>query len=102
MTIIPGASGIGKNEALYDYPKIIGAHPELLEEDLLNSRQEPWIGIPANVQPEGSICEPGMMWWIYSIALKDDDWVRKGSKGSNDNNVSPTIIPDEDWSRVGR
>lgn len=91
---------IGKNEALYDYLHTM--HPELLEEDLLNSRQA-IICIPQRA-PEGSILRTeDVMDLLNRIKKFNEDWVRKGfRRGNNDNNVSATIsIPDEDWSRVG-
>ncbi|MCU0357891.1 MAG: hypothetical protein MUE95_09950 [Cyclobacteriaceae bacterium] len=91
---------IGKNEALYDYLSI--NHPELLEEDLLNSKQG-IICIPQKA-PEGSILRTeDVMDLLERIKKFNEDWVRRGfRRGSNANNVSATVsIPDEDWQRVG-
>jgi ribonucleoside-diphosphate reductase alpha chain len=91
---------IGKNEALYDYLSI--AHPELLEEDLLNSKQA-IICIPQK-SPDGSILRTeDVMDLLNRIRKFNEDWVRKGfRRGSNANNVSATVsIPEKDWQRVG-
>jgi ribonucleoside-diphosphate reductase alpha chain len=91
---------IGKNEALYEYLNTM--HPELLEEDLLNSRQA-IICIPQHA-PEGSILRSeDVMDLLQRIKKFNEEWVRKGfRRGNNANNVSATVsIPDGDWSRVG-
>ena len=91
---------IGKNEALYDY--LITQHPELLEDDLLNSKQA-IICIPQKV-PKGSILRnEDVMNLLQRIKKFNTDWVRNGfRRGSNANNVSATVsIPDKDWQRVG-
>ncbi|WKZ60632.1 MAG: hypothetical protein QY309_03950 [Cyclobacteriaceae bacterium] len=91
---------IGKNEALYEYLRI--AHPELLEDDLLNSKQA-IICIPQKA-PEGSILRTeNVMDLLERIKKFNEEWVRKGfRRGSNANNVSATVsIEDGDWERVG-
>lgn len=91
---------IGKNEALYEYLRI--AHPELLEDDQLNSKQA-IICIPQKA-PEGSILRTeDVMQILERIKKFNEDWVRKGfRRGSNANNVSATVcIEDGDWERVG-
>jgi ribonucleoside-diphosphate reductase alpha chain len=91
---------IGKNEALYTYLSIY--HPELLEEDLLNSRQA-IIRIPQKA-PEGSILRTeDVMDLLERIKYFNTEWVRPGfRRGSNANNVSATVsIRKEDWKRVG-
>lgn len=91
---------IGKNEALYDYLRSM--HPELLEDDLLNSRQA-IICIPQHA-PEGSILRTeDVMDLLERIKRFNQDWVRKGfRRGNNANNVSATVsIEDSDWDRVG-
>ncbi len=92
---------IGKNEALYEYLRI--AHPELLEDDLLNSKQA-IICIPQKA-PDGSVLRTeDVMDLLHRIKRFNEDWVRKGfRRGSNANNVSATVsIADEDWDRVGK
>ncbi len=91
---------IGKNEALYEYLRII--HPELLEDDLLNSRQA-IVCIPQKA-PEGSILrtEP-VMDLLERIKAFNLEWVRRGYRlGSNANNVSATVsIREDEWKTVG-
>jgi ribonucleoside-diphosphate reductase alpha chain len=91
---------IGKNEALYDYLRI--NHPELLEDDLLNSRQA-IVCIPQKA-PEGSILrtEP-VMDLLERIKAFNLEWVRRGYRlGSNANNVSATVsIREDEWKTVG-
>jgi len=92
---------IGKNEALYDY--LQHAHPELLEDDLLNSRQA-IICVPQRA-PEGSIVrtEPTLN-LLERIKKFNAEWIRNGfRRGDNANNVSATVsIPDGDWPAVGQ
>lgn len=92
---------IGKNEALYTYLMI--HHPELLEDDLLNSKQA-IIRIP-QMAPAGSIVRnEDVMQLLERIKKFNEWWVRKGfRRGNNANNVSATVsIDDEDWERVGK
>lgn len=91
---------IGKNEALYEY--LNDNHPELLEEDLLNSRQA-IICIPQRA-PEGSILRTeDVLNLLNRIKKFNEEWVRKGfRRGNNANNVSATVsISDGEWERVG-
>ena len=91
---------IGKNEALYEYLRL--NHPELLEDDLLNSRQA-IICIPQKA-PEGSILRTeDVMDLLERIKKFNEEWVRPGfRRGQNANNVSATVsIREGDWQRVG-
>jgi len=91
---------IGKNEALYTYLSI--NHPELLEDDLLNSKQA-IIRIPQKA-PEGSILRnEDVMDLLERIKYFNENWVRTGfRRGSNANNVSATVsIRKGEWKRVG-
>jgi ribonucleoside-diphosphate reductase alpha chain len=91
---------IGKNEALYEYLK--DNHPELLEDDLLNSKQA-IIRIP-QMAPEGSILRTeSALQLLERIKKFNSEWVRRGYRnGSNANNVSATVsIPDGEWEKVG-
>lgn len=91
---------IGKNEALYEYLRI--RHPELLEDDLLNSKQA-IISIPQKA-PENSILRTeDVMDLLERIKHFNTQWVRNGfRRGSNANNVSATVsIQDADWEKVG-
>lgn len=91
---------IGKNEALYIYLK--EKHPELLEDDFLNSRQGV-ICIP-QMAPEGSILRTERaMDLLQRIKKFNTEWVRNGYRnGSNANNVSATVsIQEHDWTSIG-
>ncbi len=91
---------IGKNEALYEYLRI--THPELLEDDLLNSKQA-IICVPQKA-PAGSILRTeSTLALLERIKKFNTEWVRNGfRRGSNANNVSATVsIPDGDWQQVG-
>jgi ribonucleoside-triphosphate reductase (thioredoxin) len=91
---------IGKNEALYQY--LATHHPELLEEDVLNSKQA-IICIPQQA-PEGSIVRTeDVMDLLERIRKFNAEWVRAGYRnGCNANNVSATVsIREGDWDRVG-
>ncbi len=91
---------IGKNEALYQYLAI--RHPELLEDDMLNSKQA-IICIPQEA-PTGSILRTeDVMDLLHRIKKFNTQWVRNGfRRGNNANNVSATVsIQDGDWKRVG-
>jgi ribonucleoside-triphosphate reductase (thioredoxin) len=91
---------IGKNEALYEYLSI--THPELLEDDLLNSKQA-IICVPQKA-PAGSILRTeSTLALLQRIKKFNSEWVRNGfRRGSNANNVSATVsIPDGDWPQVG-
>ena len=91
---------IGKNEALYQY--LSQQHPELLEDDVLSSRQA-IIRIP-QMAPEGSILRTeDTMDLLNRIRKFNTEWVRNGYRnGFNANNVSATVsIRDTDWQAVG-
>lgn len=91
---------IGKNEALYQYLYI--NHPELLEDDLLNSKQA-IISIPQCAPPGSILRTEDVMDLLERISKFNMEWVRPGfRRGSNANNVSATVsIKDCDWPRVG-
>ena len=91
---------IGKNEALYDYLK--HHHPELLEDDLLNTRQG-IIRIPQCAPADSILRNESVMNLLDRIKKFNTEWVRNGYRnGSNANNVSATVsIKDEDWQKVG-
>lgn len=91
---------IGKNEALYEYLK--DNHPQLLEDDLLNSRQA-IVCIP-QMAPEGSILRTeSALDMLERVRTFNLEWVRRGYRlGSNANNVSATVsIKENEWERVG-
>jgi len=91
---------IGKNEALYDYLK--HNHPELLEDDLLNTRQG-IIRIPQCAPADSILRNESVMDLLDRIKKFNTEWVRNGYRnGSNANNVSATVsIKDDDWQKVG-
>ena len=91
---------IGKNEALYDYLK--HHHPELLEDDLLNTRQG-IIRIPQCAPEDSILRNESVMDLLDRIKKFNTEWVRNGYRnGSNANNVSATVsIKDKDWQKVG-
>ncbi|MEO5599375.1 MAG: hypothetical protein ABIR06_00465 [Cyclobacteriaceae bacterium] len=91
---------IGKNEALYGY--LLQYHPELLEDDLLNSKQA-IICIPQRA-PAGSVLrKESVMDLLSRIKKFNTEWVRNGYRnGCNANNVSATVsIQEDDWEKVG-
>lgn len=91
---------IGKNESLYAY--LSENHPELLEDDLLNSKQG-IICIP-QMAPQGSILRTEHVINLLERVKKfNTEWVRNRSwVKSNHNNVSATIsITEGDWEKVG-
>ncbi len=91
---------IGKNEALYEYLK--DNHPELLEDDLLNSKQA-IVCIPQKA-PVGSILRrENVMDMLERVKIFNTAWVRSGYRlGYNANNVSATVsIKDDEWAMVG-
>ena len=91
---------IGKNEALYAY--LAEHHPELLEDDVLNSKQA-IIVIPQQA-PKGSIVRTeDVMDLLERIRKFNTEWVKNGYRnGCNANNVSATVsIQEKDWDRVG-
>jgi ribonucleoside-triphosphate reductase (thioredoxin) len=91
---------IGKNEALYEYLRI--NHAELLEEDMLNSKQA-IIRIPQMAPPGSILRTEDVMQLLERIRKFNLLWVRNGfRRGSNANNVSATVsIQDGDWQKVG-
>lgn len=91
---------IGKDEALCKY--LEEHHPELIEEDLLNSKQM-IVCIPQNA-PKGAITRhEDTMDLLERITVFNNKWVRAGYRtGENDNNVSATIsIKPDEWGKVG-
>jgi ribonucleoside-triphosphate reductase (thioredoxin) len=91
---------IGKNEALYEYLRI--NHPELLEDDMLNSKQS-IICIPQMAPPRSILRNEAVMQLLERIKRFNVQWVRNGfRRGSNANNVSATVsIQENDWQTVG-
>ncbi|GGD84556.1 adenosylcobalamin-dependent ribonucleoside-triphosphate reductase [Planktosalinus lacus] len=91
---------IGKDEALCRY--LTEHHPELIEADLLNSKQM-IVCIPQNA-PMGAITRhEDTMDLLKRIAKFNEQWIKKGYRnGENDNNVSATVsIKPDEWGKVG-
>lgn len=91
---------IGKNEALYEYLRI--NNPELLEEDLINSKQA-IVCIPQRAPEESTFRTESVMDLLNRIKTFNLEWVRSGFRlGYNANNVSATVsIKDHEWEMVG-
>lgn len=91
---------IGKNEALFTY--LNDNHPELIEEDLLNSKQG-IIRIPQMAPPGSILRNESALDLLGRIKKFNAEWVKNGFRnGSNANNVSATVsIKDNDWQTVG-
>ena len=91
---------IDKNEALYEHLRI--NHPELLEDDMLNSKQA-IICIPQKA-PAGSILRTETaLEMLERVKTFNAEWVRNGYRlGYNANNVSATVsIKENEWTDVG-
>ncbi|MBS1490853.1 MAG: hypothetical protein JSS93_10025 [Bacteroidetes bacterium] len=91
---------IGKNEALYEYLKI--RHPELIEDDLLNSKQG-IVCIPQKAPSGSTLRTESVMDLLERIKAFNLEWVRSGYRlGYNANNVSATVsIKNHEWELVG-
>jgi len=91
---------LSKNEALCQY--FLKNHPELIEEDQMNSNQC-IIAIPQSA-PEGSIVRTESALHLLERVRKFNlNWVKQGHRsGDNTNNVSATIsLKQDDWKNVG-
>lgn len=91
---------IGKNEALYTHFSIY--HPELLEDDIMNSAQS-IICIPQSAPEDAIIRTESALELLERVKDFNLNWVREGHQsGDNKNNVSATIsLKDDDWEEVG-
>ena len=91
---------VGKNEALYEY--LANYHPELLEEDVLNSKQA-IITVPQEAPTGAIVRTEDVADLLDRICKFNTEWIRNGYReGFNANNVSATVsIRDKDWDRVG-
>lgn len=93
-------SRVGKNEAIYQY--FLKNHPELVEDDKMNSTQG-IITIPQSA-PEGSIVRTeSAIQLLERVKRFNIEWVKEGHRsGDNTNNVSATIsIKPEEWEVIG-
>ncbi|MBS1508532.1 MAG: hypothetical protein JSS79_17985 [Bacteroidetes bacterium] len=91
---------IGKNEALYEY--LAAHHSELIEDDLLNSKQA-IVRIPQKAPDNSILRNENVMDLLNRIKAFNLEWVRSGYRlGNNANNVSATVsIKDDEWEEVG-
>lgn len=90
---------LGKDEAIAQY--LATAHPELIEEDVTNTRQCV-VGIPQKA-PSGAVLRTeSPIDFLERVKLVSSDWVKPGHlDGKNTHNVSATIsIKDEEWEEV--
>jgi len=78
-------------------------HRELLEEDVLNSKQAV-ICIPQQAPTNSILRKEDVMDLLERIRKFNTEWVRNGYRnGYNSNNVSATVsIKDGDWEKVGQ
>lgn len=84
---------IGKNEALYTYFSIY--HPELIEDDLRNSKQA-IICIPQSAPKDSIIRTESTLDLLERVKDFNINWVKAGHiSGDNTNNVSATLSIDE-------
>lgn len=91
---------IGKSEALYEY--LAKRHPELLEEDVLNSKHA-IITVPQEAPKAAILRTEDVMDLLDRICKFNSEWVKSGYRnGYNTNNVSATVsIRHSDWDRIG-
>lgn len=90
-----------KNDPLYYY--LFMYHPQLIEDDKLQSHNTAIISIPQEA-PEGSILRTeSAMSLLERINKFNLEWVKEGhQKGDNTNNVSATVsIKADEWVSVG-
>lgn len=84
---------IGKNEALYTYLNI--NHPELIEDDQMNSKQG-IICIPQSAPKDAIIRTESALELLERVKKFNLEWVKLGHQsGDNTNNVSATISVDK-------
>ena len=93
---------VGKNEAMYTYLSIM--HPELLEDDVLNSAGQSVISIP-QMAPEGAITRnsENAIDFLNRIKNFHGKWIKPGHiTGDNTHNVSATVtVKNGEWESVG-
>jgi len=93
---------VGKNEAMYTYLSIM--HPELLEDDILNSAGQSVISIP-QMAPEGAITRNSENAIDFLDRIKNfhGKWIKPGHiTGDNTHNVSATVtVKNGEWESVG-
>jgi ribonucleoside-diphosphate reductase alpha chain len=92
---------IGKNEAMYTYLAMY--HPEMIEDDVLNSAQVV-LSVPV-AAPEGAITRSseGAIDFLERVKFLHESWIKPGHvSGDNTHNVSATVtVKAGEWEEVG-
>lgn len=92
---------IGKNEAIYTYLSLY--HPEMIEEDQMNSAQVV-LSVPV-AAPAGAITRSseGAIQFLERVKSLHENWIKPGHvEGDNTHNVSATVtIKNDEWEEVG-
>ena len=92
---------IGKNEAIYTYLSLY--HPEMIEEDQMNSAQVV-LSVPV-AAPAGAITRSSedAIQFLERVKSLHENWIKPGHvEGDNTHNVSATVtIKNEEWEEVG-
>ena len=93
---------IGKNEAMYTYLAMY--HPEMIEDDVLNSAQVV-LSVPV-AAPEGAITRSseGAIDFLERVKFLHESWIKPGHNfGDNTHNVSATVtLKPTEWEEVGQ
>ena len=92
---------IGKNEAMYTYLSMY--HPEMIEDDVLNSSQVV-LSVPV-AAPVGAITRKSenAIDFLERVKALHDRWIKPGHNfGDNTHNVSATVtVKNDEWDVVG-
>jgi hypothetical protein len=92
---------IGKNEAIYTYLSLY--HPEMIEEDQMNSAQVV-LSVPV-AAPAGAITRSSenAIQFLERVKSLHKNWIKPGHvSGDNTHNVSATVtIKNNEWEEVG-
>lgn len=92
---------IGKNEAMYTYLSMY--HPEMIEDDVLNSAQVV-LSVPV-AAPGGAITRKSenAIDFLERVKALHDRWIKPGHNfGDNTHNVSATVtVKNDEWDVVG-
>lgn len=91
---------VGKNEAIYDY--LVSNHPELITDDLMNSKQG-IIELPQRAPKGATTRSESPMDLLGRVKRIFNEWIKPGHRnGDNYHNVSCTVsIKDDEWEMVG-
>lgn len=92
---------IGKNEAMYTYLAMY--HPDMIEDDALNSNQVV-LSVPV-AAPEGAITRSSeeAIDFLERVKFLHESWIKHGHvSGDNTHNVSATVtVKSDEWEEVG-